>query len=260
MFYARWKCIFLILIAHFYLSFIFQGHNIESAFLETHYKGSDLFIAFENTISNKHKLSTVLERDSSTATENSITRPLLGAPDMLYDGGLGKGSIDLEQQDDNGVVVEFPSKQNITRNIIADYCIWIRNSSNKYFEELKKTDFSMQALKCKIMFTRSFYVLAKREKMVFGTLLMHFFLAVNFGYIIGPSSDNYVAVTAMFGIGTMLLILTNVQFLFWIYQNNEVCFHIINILTVYSNIIFCLGLLKRTFEGPVFFFLALVNQ
>ena len=166
------------------------------------------------------------EHSSSTSSikkgivHDAISNPLLESDDysdqVSHMSIREKSSFDLKRENTR------MSKRQKAKTIFSEYCHWISDSFSMYCNELKKVNFSLQLLKCKILLIRSYYVLVKREKMVIATCCLNIFLAVLFGIIIGPSSEDYVAITALFGIGTMLLLLSNVQFLFWIFQNNEV--------------------------------------
>ena len=137
-------------------------------------------------------------------------------PDPLSPYKSNAASVDIDGDSD---VNANPRK---FLAIIAMYSMWLFTSTSQFFNELRHLNCSMTYSHCKVLMERSFYTLFNRRKMIIATLIMHTFLAVNFGYIIGPSGDDSTAVTSLFGIGTMLLILTNVQLVFFLFKNNEV--------------------------------------
>lgn len=47
-------------------------------------------------------------------------------------------------------------------------------------------------------------------------------LAVCFGFVLGPSSDDYLSVLGMFAIGNLCIILTNMQYISFLFLNNQV--------------------------------------
>lgn len=50
-------------------------------------------------------------------------------------------------------------------------------------------------------------------------------LAVCFGFILGPSSDDYLSVLGMFAIGNLCIILSTMQYASYLFVNNQVgCF------------------------------------
>ena len=191
-------------------------------------------------------MSTVSEHDHTSVSSSAtpikdlnldVSNPLLSnsnssqafSDDILHLSIRERSSFDIAAQANK-------SKREKVRTIGSEYLHWISVSFDLYIKEFKNVKFSLQLLKCKILFIRSYYVLAKREKMIISTCVLNIFLAILFGCIIGPSSDNYVAITALFGIGTMLLLLSNVQYLFWIFQNNEVCSLLIYLLLSIYNL------------------------
>lgn len=74
----------------------------------------------------------------------------------------------------------------------------------------------------RIMLFRAFKVLFKREKLVIGAIAVHMLIAFMFSFIGGDLSEETGNVLSMYGLGSMLMILANVQFGFFIFKNNQV--------------------------------------
>jgi hypothetical protein len=87
---------------------------------------------------------------------------------------------------------------------------------------LKQFDFELQFRKSMILISRAFRTLAKRGKLVWGSTFVALFFAFNFGWILGPSTDEAPSVSAVFAMGAVLLIMSNLQFVFFLFHNNEV--------------------------------------
>jgi hypothetical protein len=87
---------------------------------------------------------------------------------------------------------------------------------------LKQFDFELQFRKGSILMSRAWRTLMKRGKLVWGSTFVALFFAFNFGWILGPSTDEAPSVSAVFAMGAVLLIMSNLQFVFFLFHNNEV--------------------------------------
>ncbi len=73
-----------------------------------------------------------------------------------------------------------------------------------------------------VLLWRSSLVFVKRGKLVIGAIIVHILLAVNFYFILRDASQEIGSVLSFYGIGCMLLIISNIQFAFFVYKSNEV--------------------------------------
>jgi ABC-type multidrug transport system ATPase subunit len=73
-----------------------------------------------------------------------------------------------------------------------------------------------------LLLERSFFVLARRGKLVMGSTVVIAAIALTFGFIVGESSNESGTVLAVFIMGTLLLIMSNLQLVFFLLKNNEV--------------------------------------
>ena len=202
--------------------YLLQGQVIDSPTLEHHFKGSMSYNPYASDSSPMHSTA------SASTTPGKLSSVNSSAMEFSSDNPLRRGSEAESAMKSN--VVSMDIDYNTTDHgsprkflaIVLMYVSWVISSTKQFYHELRHADYSMLYIRSQILMERSLYTLIKRHKMIAGTLAMHIFLAVNFGYILGPSGDESAAVTSLFGIGTMLLILTNVQLVFFMFKNNEV--------------------------------------
>lgn len=86
----------------------------------------------------------------------------------------------------------------------------------------RQFDFELQSRKGLILISRAWRTLMRRGKLVWGSTFVALFFAFNFGWILGPSTDEAPSVSAVFAMGAVLLIMSNLQFVFFLFHNNEV--------------------------------------
>lgn len=86
----------------------------------------------------------------------------------------------------------------------------------------RQFNFELQTRKAIILISRAWQTLMKRGKLVWGSTCVALFFAFNFGWILGPSTDEAPSVSAVFAMGAVLLIMSNLQFVFFLFHNNEV--------------------------------------
>lgn len=90
------------------------------------------------------------------------------------------------------------------------------------WNDIKHANIRMQCIKLKILASRSFYRLLYRRWMIAYSTFTILYLALIFGWILGVSTNDAQTVTGLIGIGTLCIILTNLQFVFWQFSNNQV--------------------------------------
>jgi hypothetical protein len=78
--------------------------------------------------------------------------------------------------------------------------------------------------KAEILLVRSFFALFNRYELIASSLVSHILLGLLFGWIMGDttSTTGIYNTTSFFAIGSLFLILTNVIFIFYMYNNHQV--------------------------------------
>ena len=123
-----------------------------------------------------------------------------------------QASFDVESNDRRAASAFF-----ITTNINA-----LKDGVWNALINVRNVDFEMQARKAWILLERSWFTLVNREKLLLGSSLVLIFYGVLIGIILGESTNESGSVVGSFCIGSLMMILSNVQFVFFLYGNNEV--------------------------------------
>jgi hypothetical protein len=97
-----------------------------------------------------------------------------------------------------------------------------RDGIRSAFESVASINFEMQMYKTHILMERSFFALVKREKLLVGSTLVAIAFSVLIGIILGESTNESGSVTGSCCIGALMIIISNVQFVFFLYGTNEV--------------------------------------
>lgn len=84
------------------------------------------------------------------------------------------------------------------------------------------SDFILFIHKVRVLWGRSFTLLLKSRQTMAVTTVTIIGLAVCFGFILGPSSDDYLSVLGMFAIGNLCIILSTMQYTSYLFVNNQV--------------------------------------
>lgn len=136
------------------------------------------------------------------------------------DGGVNSVvSFDIGSEDSSAAQSESKLKF-----FMYGWIYYVADAFATLIANMKQFDFELQSRKSIILISRAFRTLAKRGKLVWGSTFVALFFAFNFGWILGPSTDEAPSVSAVFAMGAVLLIMSNLQFVFFLFHNNEV-FH-----------------------------------
>jgi hypothetical protein len=92
-------------------------------------------------------------------------------------------------------------------------------------DSMRLTDKDIVLMHCGVILERSFLGLFKREKLLLSAIILHLFLAFNFYWIMGDSSEDTNPVVGFFAVNGLVIMVANVQWGFFVFRNNEV-FHI----------------------------------
>jgi hypothetical protein len=90
---------------------------------------------------------------------------------------------------------------------------------------LQHTDPSLVTYKFLVLLLRAGLILYKRQKLVIGSTVVICVIAAVFGFVLGPATNEANAVVAMLGMGNVFIILSNLQFVFWMFTNHRVSSH-----------------------------------
>ena len=131
------------------------------------------------------------------------------------------------------------------RYFLYGWIHYLFDTFSTFFLNIKQFDFGLQQQKSYILISRAFVTLMKRGKLVWGSTFVALFFSLNFGWILGPSTDEAPSVSAVFAMGAVLLIMSNLQFVFFLFHNNEVIIQLflIFLLPLFSFFFFLLLLL-----------------
>ena len=110
------------------------------------------------------------------------------------------------------------------RNLLRKFLIPILTS----FQEIRSMNLSVQARKAYVLNRRAFFTLFKREKLVIGTTLMYIYIGVFTCLILKDDHENHPGVaTAIYMFGAFLLLVSQIQYVFFLYHNQKVCLFLV---------------------------------
>ena len=101
----------------------------------------------------------------------------------------------------------------------------VKDGISNAASNIRHIDVEMQARKAWILLERAWFTLAKREKLVLGSTLVAIAFAVLIGVILGESTNESGSVVGSFCIGSLMMLMSNVQFVFFLFGKNEVCWY-----------------------------------
>jgi hypothetical protein len=128
---------------------------------------------------------------------------------MINRASSGEAKFDIETN-------ETPSRRR--RSIIGDIAIDV----SRTLISCPQVDLRVEMRRANILLKRSFFVLARRGKLVWGSTFVALFWALLFGWILGQSTNEVGSVLGVFSMGAMLLLMSTVQFVFFLFCNNQV--------------------------------------
>ena len=157
----------------------------------------------------------------SPLTAHSTGRTRLLSEKSDYDEDYRKsssivGSIDVDEDDQDATIC--------SKLHYLFFTLWIFfvEAFKITLKNIREIDIYMQYRIAVLLVTRSYYVLIKRGKLVVGSTVVILFIACVFGIILGESTHEATSICAVFAMGSLLIILSNLQFVFFLYNNNEV--------------------------------------
>lgn len=126
------------------------------------------------------------------------------------------GSIDVDEDEQDATIC---SKLHY---LIFTIWMFFVEAFKITIKNIREIDIYMQYRIAILLVTRSYYVLIKRGKLMVGSTIVILYIACVFGIILGESTHEATSICAVFAMGSLLIILSNLQFVFFLYNNNEV--------------------------------------
>ena len=190
--------------------------------LELYFRSSDLWRDYglilslpqdddDSGPSQKNKLTRIVEEkgypNNSRDVDQSSSTAKSSTTDPLKTKLIATASFDMTHDDSSLVGSPLPNISDLVKST---------------YKSFRKTDLRIVLLHSKVILSRSFFALLKREKLVIGSLALHLFFAFLFWYIMGDSSEDTNPVIGFFSVSGLILIVANVQFGYYLFSNNEV--------------------------------------
>lgn len=158
---------------------------------------------------SKSRLNPILER---IVSKDQVSTPAQsktisdGSSQLLSAKLLSHSSFDMSYDDPN---IKW-RQEGIVESIVSS------------FNGATKLDYRIVMLHSKVIFSRSFFSLFWRQKLLIGSLILHLLFAFNFWVIMGDSSEDTNPVVGFFAVSGLVLIVANVQFGYYLFKCNEV--------------------------------------
>jgi hypothetical protein len=195
-----------------------QGEYVDAPMLENHYKGSKYCEKMDEIASSVGFVSDSLGSEtinpvasnSRSQNESSDTSTIAS---RVHTMSVGRPSL----AGDDSVRPASKSNQQCNRTVLQ---CWAPMAS--VVTSLLNMSPIMQFVRMKILLVRAFFILFKRFKMVIGTTIMHILMAVLFCVIVGETGPDLSVVTPVAAFGGLLLIMSGVQYVFFLFNNNKV--------------------------------------
>jgi hypothetical protein len=220
---------------------------VDAPGLERHYKGSSLCMLFiENHLKMLKNRAVSLDVDSE---ENPLRRLSVVANELnaqddqsvmtdAADDWRYVSSVDTRSRSRSvsvsmsrrstsmSVAHPTPASQSKRHLAVASLKLSFRKLMIPFLtslHEIRSMNVSAQCLKAYVLNRRAFWALFKREKLVLGTTLMYLYLAVFTCLILKPDQENNPGtLTALSMFGAFLLLVSQLQYVFFLFNNQKV--------------------------------------
>jgi hypothetical protein len=200
-----------------------QGEYIDAPALENHYLSTNRHFSYAPPVDlNLVKIGDLkdpLLTSALSAHANGLAprqRLLSDDEDPRRKSSSFVGSIDVDEDENDATTV---SKLQYLLYTISMFFI---DAVTTTIRNIREVDLYMQYRRASILTTRAFFVLLKRGKLITGSTIVILYIACVFGLILGKSTHEGISVCGVYAIGALLIILSNLQFVFFLYHNNEV--------------------------------------
>jgi hypothetical protein len=182
----------------------------------------------QQTFTSKYIATPTSEASTSTST---VISPYRARSSSRYNSSATYSPITSEDQ--TTMTAESTST---TLQDICSYCIKLGDciyysvamlgtlgqEMSSLCHSLTQIDILLMAYKSRVLWERNFKMFFKRERMIVQTTITVVGLALCFGFVLGPSKNDYLSVLGMFAIGNLCIILTNMQYIAFLFMNNQV--------------------------------------
>eukprot|EP00602_Paraphysomonas_sp_CaronLab_P009688 CAMPEP_0185022730 /NCGR_PEP_ID=MMETSP1103-20130426/5431_1 /TAXON_ID=36769 /ORGANISM="Paraphysomonas bandaiensis, Strain Caron Lab Isolate" /LENGTH=1307 /DNA_ID=CAMNT_0027554945 /DNA_START=376 /DNA_END=4299 /DNA_ORIENTATION=+ len=194
-----------------------KGVFVDTLTLASHYEQSHRDPVYSNALSPIVSLNNTMEEESESS--ESCGSASVGHVKRLSTGSEGSASSASSKlpvscdvmPEDESMFRKVRTSMSDAYVVVSEWIVGVRNA-----------DPSRQIHCGRVILQRSWKVLYKRDKLVIGTTLTSVFFACVFGFMLGPSTNEADAVACMFGIGSMCILLSNLQFVFFMFNNHKV--------------------------------------
>jgi hypothetical protein len=247
-------------ISFHFISFL-QGKIVDSLILANHYRDSSVFSAFASVLMiegvKPTTLNSIIEGGSSEASDEhyfAAEAPLhsTGSSSSAHTNthrkkGVRINSVNthlsdpLVSTDSSGVQKIGPSgsstdsffvfgkRRQSSTHASTGACVrcsmGVKEAATSFWKwlgSLRSVNWHILFVKLKVILARSWRVLLRREKLMAGSTLVVVYFAVMFGAMLGKSTDDALAVASMFGMGNLVIILSNLPLIFFMFHNHQV--------------------------------------
>ena len=180
-----------------------KGENVNALSLENNYTSSKQYM-YRSNFTNFVEHAEVMD---------------ITANPMVNGMGTFNTSVDTDENKSN-------DKRPLSNKSRSDSSGTTNNFSNvmapSFVKSICSPNMVLESKKMLILLERSFFVLFRRGKLVIGSSVVVILIALTFGFVVGKSTNESGTVTATCIFGTLLLIMSNLQLVFFLMKNNEV--------------------------------------
>lgn len=197
-----------------------EGKLVDAVTLEIQYETSEQFSRLRSKInsSSAAAMATAAQRRSAskkvTDSVSASASAKSGASEMENDLHVSLLSASAGPSDDN--------KPSATSSKMPLAILKVSTSIKEYFDSFPETDVRVSFMKFATIFRRSFKNLLNRKKLILGSFVLHIALALILGWILGDTDGNIYNLTSFFAIGTLLLMLSNLQLVLFLFRSQQI--------------------------------------
>lgn len=193
---------------------ITQGEFIDASLLENYYMQSENYKLLRSRMKALDRKS---EKDKAAPRNPLLMRNLPNAD-------VDKNSLSMQDPESTGLQLELEADHiaNLqkTRRPLPTLILACISAGREVFKRPRLQDFLDSVFKRRILLHRAYQALINRYELLIGSVVLHIILGLLFAWInknISPASN-----IAYFGISAMFLVMANVQFIFFVYNNHHV--------------------------------------
>ncbi|RYG69055.1 hypothetical protein EON64_03670 [archaeon] len=197
-----------------------KGEFVDSSILEHYYKQSEVYGRLRNRM-KKFDRKAELDGDISNPI-NSRGSDLDLSISSMPDACVSVDRDNDDEKESSGTVKYIPAQPKAPLPLALQGLYLISTETATIFSS--RDNLYLALFKGRILFTRSVLSLSNRVQLIVSSNVLHIFLAILFGWVMGDSSGNegIYNTTAFFALSAMFLILTNIPMSFYMFNNHGV--------------------------------------